>query len=230
MNRVVQPEQLDVLPASDPRARAARRDLRRINALMGTSRILAREIGRGSPLPAGSRVIDLGSGDGHGIARLTARCRWPAGVLDLVDRITGPDPEVVKALEAAGWTVRCHRRDVFEFLADPGPGRAELVVTSLFLHHFESTALERLLAGIAAVGGRVVACEPRRSRLALLAARLLGLIGCQAVTRHDAVVSVKAGFRDGELSARWPRGFGPRPREGPAGPFGHRFTAGGPPR
>jgi hypothetical protein len=32
----------------------------------------------------------------------------------------------------------------------------------------------------------------------------LPLIGCNAVTRHDAAASIRAGFAGGELSALWP--------------------------
>jgi len=45
------------------------------------------------------------------------------------------------------------------------------------------------------------------------------------VTRHDAVVSVRAGFRGGELAALWPRGEGWTIEERARGPFGHAFVA-----
>ena len=70
-----------------------------------------------------------------------------------------------------------------------------------------------------------LATEPRRSGFALAASRLLGLVGCNAVTRHDAIVSVRAGFRDAELSALWPRQDVWRLREGGAGLFSHYLLA-----
>ena len=39
------------------------------------------------------------------------------------------------------------------------------------------------------------------------------------MTRHDAVVSVRAGFRDGELSALWPHEPGWKLDEGAARPL-----------
>ena len=39
--RVLEPEWLDALPHEDPRARRSRRDLVRVNALMGNDRIVA---------------------------------------------------------------------------------------------------------------------------------------------------------------------------------------------
>ena len=64
-----------------------------------------------------------------------------------------------------------------------------------------------------------------RSRRALLAARLLGLIGCNRVTCHDAVISVRAGFRGRELSSLWPEGGDWQLNEAPAGLFSHLFLA-----
>jgi hypothetical protein len=45
------------------------------------------------------------------------------------------------------------------------------------------------------------------------------------VTRHDAAISVRAGFRDRELSELWPDQAGWRLSEAPAPPFGHLFVA-----
>jgi hypothetical protein len=45
------------------------------------------------------------------------------------------------------------------------------------------------------------------------------------VTRHDAVVSVRAGFRDDELTAIWPRDARWRIEERGRGLFSHAFTA-----
>jgi hypothetical protein len=70
-----------------------------------------------------------------------------------------------------------------------------------------------------------VACEPRRSRFTLAASGLIGLIGCNAVTRHDGIVSVRAGFIDHEISERWPSSGAWRLEEGPVGPFSHFFVA-----
>jgi hypothetical protein len=59
----------------------------------------------------------------------------------------------------------------------------------------------------------------------LCAAALLGVIGCNRVTRHDAKISVRAGFAENELSALWPLDQGWRLRERQAGLFSHCFVA-----
>ena len=52
------------------------------------------------------------------------------------------------------------------------------LLANLFLHHFETPRLARLLALVARRTRAFVACEPRRSALALAGARALGVIGC----------------------------------------------------
>jgi hypothetical protein len=59
----------------------------------------------------------------------------------------------------------------------------------------------------------------------LLGSHLVGLLGCNAVTRNDAVLSVHAGFRDAELTAAWPTAGAWEIDEYPAGLFTHCFLA-----
>jgi hypothetical protein len=54
---------------------------------------------------------------------------------------------------------------------------------------------------------------------------LLGLIGCNDVTRHDAIVSVRAGFRNQELTGLWPDRAVWTLQEHAYGLFSHYFVA-----
>jgi hypothetical protein len=97
------------------------------------------------------------------------------------------------------------------------------LVANLFLHPFEGEALRGLLGLIPRQCEGVAACEPRRSAFSLAAARLLGFIGCNRVTRHDAVISVRAGFRGRELTEWWGDAHDWHLGEGEAGLFSHLF-------
>ena len=224
--RDVAPERLDALAPDDPLAVGSRRDLRRLNALMGQAGIAASLLRAHLPAPP-RRVADLGCGDGVGALRLLRRLGpAPEGArLALVDMRPAVRPATLAALEALGWSVRVAAADVLAWL-EARRGALDLVTANLFLHHFEDRALGRLLALVAGRAAHLVATEPRRGPLGHLASRCVGAIGANAVTRHDAPASVRAGFRGRELSALWP---GAALFEGRRGPFTHAFAAAGAP-
>jgi hypothetical protein len=123
--------------------------------------------------------------------------------------------------------------NVLAWAARPDPAargsatpRWDLISANLFLHHFEGRQLDLLLAAAAARSDCFFASEPHRSWVALAGSHLVGALGANAVTRTDAVLSVHAGFRGAEISARWPRaGAVWRTRESAAGLFSHCFSA-----
>jgi hypothetical protein len=225
--RRVTPELLDDLPASDPRAIRSRADLRRINRIMGAQSLLARAL-EIAGAAAAVRLFELGAGDGTlalRIARSRAR-RWPGASLTLLDRTPSVAPETLNAMRALGWTVQVVAADVLDWLAEPPEPRGGIAFANLFVHHFEGARLAALLAGLAKRCDAFACCEPRRSRVALAGSHLLGVIGCNAVTRHDGVVSVHAGFRGAEISEAW-RGASTdwELHETAAGAFSHLFVA-----
>jgi len=224
--RRVEPEWLDDLPALDPRARRARRDLRLVNALMGNAAIVARELARG--LGGGAkRIAEIGAGEGDFLLAL-ARSRALRGArhrATLVDRQPCADRAALEALGTRGWEAAAVQSDVFAWLAACGGPRYDAIVANLFLHHFEPAPLARLLEGASRRTRLFIACEPRRSATGLAAAAFLGALGCNEVTRHDAVVSVRAGFRAGEVAALWPGQDGWTISEGARGAFSHLFVA-----
>ena len=221
---------LDALPEHHPEALGSRADLERMNGLMGNAGILARlfqkhggpRLAQGRPL----KVLDLGGGDGRLMLKL-AGC-WAAeglqGEVTLVDRCSAATASSRCNYRHLGWQVKPVTADVFVALRRSSEP-VDVTVVNLFLHQFEDRPLRKMLHAVAERSRLLIACEPRRSWLSLAGARLLGLLGCNAVTRNDGVVSVRAGFLDGELSALWPVPNGWRLTEGQAGLFSHTFAA-----
>ncbi len=226
--RRVVAELLDELPPDDPRALRSRRDLRLVNRIMGHSGLLARAL---DPVatPAPLRLVELGAGDGTLLLDLARRRvrRWPPAVVTLLDTQPTVTPATLAALRAVGWSVEIVAADALDWLEQPSAGRDAVVLANLFVHHFEGERLTRLLAGAAAHARAFVCCEPRRARLALLGSHLLWALGCNDVTRHDAVVSVHAGFRERELTTAWQSaaGAGWHVEETPAGAFSQLLVA-----
>jgi SAM-dependent methyltransferase len=225
--RRVERETLDHLPVDDPRARHARRDLRVIHRMMGTHPLLRRALLHATADAPPRRVLEIGCGDGRLLLDLAPRLPWPPLQLTLLDRQDTVSPATLAAYQRCGWQATPLRADVCEALPRAAAG-CDLVVACLFLHHFDDEALAPLLGSLAAHARAVVAFEPRRSSVSLLGSRLVGLLGANAVTREDAVLSVRAGFRDTELTTLWHTGAGDDGwllHEATAGPFGHVFVA-----
>jgi hypothetical protein len=224
MPRSVAPEWLDRLPARDARAMRSRRDLQRINGWMLQPGIMARGLLRHGVRPR--RILDIGAGDGTFMLRVARRLapHWPDVTVRLLDRQDIVSRNTLAGFAALGWRAETACADVLEFLAALPPAAVDIITANLFLHHFEADRLARLCAGAAAVTQVFAACEPRRGQAAWLASRLVFAIGCNSVSRHDAAVSVRAGFTGHELSALWPRP-GWDLHEHAALPFTHWFLA-----
>lgn len=216
MKRTLEPELLDHLPADDPRAIHSRRDLRRINALMGNARAISSFLKSARLEKPPWTLVELGAGDGH-IAVQAAGMLPGRGRIILVDQAA-----LTPASAPPGWDISAEKADVFEWIANAPP--ADIIIANLFLHHFDEARLQKLFAACAPHCRCFAAAEPRRNRASEWFARRLGWIGCNEVTRHDGVISVRAGFHGTELSALWPAG-GWSVRERRAGLFTHFFGA-----
>jgi hypothetical protein len=225
LSRLLRPEILDSLPADDPRAIHSRRDLQRVNVIMGHAAFVARAL-RAVPTPL-RLVVELGTGDGTMLLRVAEHLRSQPGRVRavLVDQQPVVSAQTRADFDALGWDVDVSRADVFEWLRRPDPEMADATVANLFLHHFDDAELSSLLEQAARQTSMFVACEPRRSRVALAGASMLRLLGCNRLTIHDGLISVRAGFRDREISAKWPAGNGWHLDERRTGLFTHTFVA-----
>jgi hypothetical protein len=183
--RCCAPELLDALAPASAEARASRRELRRLNALMGNFRWFERQLRPHCRTAA--RAIEIGAGDGA-LARhlISLLC------VDGLDRTTRP----------ADFPV-LHRWHQLDALAFRDWQDYPIVLGNLVWHHFADGELHRLGTALAPHVQLILACEPHRSAWARwlfrVSARLLRL---SLVTRHDGTVSIAAGFRRDELPRR----------------------------
>ena len=183
MRREIQSELLDSLPPDHPDALRNRRDLHLTNHLMGNYRWFARTL----PIHVrpGESVLELGAGTGEMGCRL-----HNAGVnLDGLD--LWPQP--------ANWpaTSEWHRDDLLKFEQYE---RYPVVMGNLIFHQFRSEELALLGATLNRSTRLIVASEPVRRRFSQIAfASIAPLAGANRVSRHDAHVSIAAGFSSEEL-------------------------------
>jgi hypothetical protein len=188
MQRTLQPEILDSLPPDHPDALQNRRDLRRINGLMGNFRWLTSTLPK--LLRPGERALEIGSGDGA-LGAVLAAAGLSYDGLDLW-------PRPAKWPRESAW----HRTNLLSFA---GYADYPVVFGNLIFHQFSDDDLAALGATLGRTARLIVANEPARGlHVQLLSRAINPLIGANHVTRHDAHVSIAAGFRGDEL----PRALG----------------------
>ena len=192
--RTVSDELMDdpALPAEEHHA--ALTALARINWISGTAGQLAEAI---ASLPAASagrplQILDLACGGGD-VTIAVARKLASMGV---AAEVTGVDMSE-RALDVAQATAQRAATDVGfvqHDLAADGCPRCDVAISSLFLHHLDDPAAERLLASIAARARHgMVISDLLRSRLGLALA-VLGTtcLARSRVARVDGPLSVRA--------------------------------------
>ncbi len=176
--------------------------------------------------PAGPmRLLELGAGDGHAMLRLARRLapRHAGAHLTLLDMAPAISEGTLAGYAALGWRVDVVTADAIAWLAATERS-FDLALANLFLHHFEAADLSRLMHALAPRTRLLVATEPLRTMPSLVGAALVGLIGANDVTRHDAPASVRAGFRGSDLGALWSPSCGEVLEEGTRFPFTHAFV------
>ena len=151
---------------------------------MGNTRWFLRNLPR--LIDQGDRVLELGAGTGD-----LGQALSPHGVqVHAMDRC--PPPAAWPA--ARSW----HEADALTFNEYSS---YSVVIGNLIFHHFSSTELAALGAKFKPSARLIIACEPARYRcFQLLFSFIAPLIGANDVTRHDAHVSIAAGFRREELA------------------------------
>src|SRR3989442_1520279 len=188
VSRHPETEWLDELPAQDPRALASREDLRRLNALMRHVPLLVEAWCRSDPDRWIQTIVELGAGDGTFLlkfARAISPKSRPFKVI-LLDRLHLVQPGTLENFRQLGWQPEVVTADAFEWLAQSQITEAAFL-SNLFLHHFDDDRLKLLLGHLGLRANLFIALEPRRSAFPLACTKLLGLIGCNDVTQHDAV-------------------------------------------
>jgi Methyltransferase domain len=223
MKRIVQRELLDTLSPDDPRAVRSRQDLRRINGWMCNHVIMAGALKKIFHSNPPGQITEIGAGDGTFLLRVAQKIspRWPDVKATLIDLQKNVSSETLTAFASSGWHAEAVVADVFDWPKID----SDIVVANLFLHHFDGARLTELLQMVSRRTEFFIAIEPRRGCWPLFCSRLLWAIGCNDVTRHDAVVSVRAGFSGDELSALWPDKQNWQLTEQRAGAFSHLFIA-----
>ncbi len=181
MSRIVEPEILDGLSPEDPAAIRSRRDLRLINKLMGGQEWILKQLAEMTDV---TRVVELGAGDGA----LSIRIKDQLPECDVVALDLVPRPDSVRK------DIQWVSSSVLDY---HGYDAQSIIVANLFIHHLQEEEL-RLLGEILKDVKCVLFAEPYRGDVALWMSKAM-IPFVNHVTQHDMVVSIRAGFCQGEI-------------------------------
>jgi len=202
---VIGVELLDDPRAAPEAVRAELRDIAVLNSLFGGVRAV---VGALQPFfatgaSAGARewtLVDVGTGLGD-IPRAAARAARRHGI---TLRLVGIERNRAAARAARDLNGGLGLKSV---LADGGrlplaSGSVDVAIASQVLHHLAPEVAVRFIQELSAVARRaVVIADLRRSRVAMAGVWLASFpLGFGAVTRRDAVLSLRRGYTRGELN------------------------------
>ena len=183
--RLVQAEILDTIDEEDPGAQSSRKDLRRLNTLMGSYSWFARLI---RALDSRPGILELGPGCGELGRILHRKGICPAGHYRGVDLCQRPDAWP----QSWQWS----REDIKHVSLDPSE---KLIIGNLVLHHFTDKELNEIGRHLQTYATTMIFNEPARYRFHQKQLKFLRIAGLHPITRHDGHVSIHAGFREEEL-------------------------------
>lgn len=191
MARVLQPELMDNAAMSDVALNL--RDLARINRWLGGNLVLGGLLDPYLRRNPRATILDVGAAGGatnEWLGRRYPQARLIA--MDRAERLLRTGEGLRVAGDVMEWPVR--------------PASVDIVICTLFLHHFTDDEIRRILSNFeAAARTAVIAVDLHRHFLArnfLPATRLLA--GWHPITVHDGMISVDAAFTPGELQALAP--------------------------
>ncbi len=176
--------------------------LRRINRISGTARVLWQCVRRELDGSRTARVLDVGCGGGDLLIDLAQRAGRAAIRLEVAGLDLSPNAIELARAKARGLGLGRASFEVQDVLGPSLPEGYDVVMSSLFLHHFDDGASEELLRRMAAVARRrVLVDDLERSRPGLALAH----VGCRLLSRSpivhaDGPRSVHAAFTVPELA------------------------------
>ncbi|HLI30334.1 MAG TPA: methyltransferase domain-containing protein [Terriglobia bacterium] len=184
--RIIKPEKLDHLPAEEARPNLA--DLVRINRRFGGHSVIRKAMAQVVNENDRFTLLDIGAASGD-TARLI-RGIYPGASVTSLDH-SSTNMEAAPQPKLLGDAFQLPFRN----------GSFDVVMSSLFLHHFTNEQVTDLLRAFYAVARRaLLICDLERSIFPyLFLATTKKLLGWHDVTVHDGLISVRAAFRGHEL-------------------------------
>lgn len=201
--RHLQPELMDDPKLPESEHQQALRGLERVHRVSGTTGRLWRTVLRAMPASATDRpwrILDVGCGDAFVLRGFAQRAASAGRSVELIgcDFSRTALQLARRAAAADGVELELHQVDV---LQQTLPIRADVIMCSLFLHHFQNAQILQILVNFRRnADSQVIIEDLVRSWQAYWLCRLgVRLLTRSHVVHIDGPLSVRAGFRESEL-------------------------------
>lgn len=194
-------EWLDATPGNVGNLRRNLRDIRRINALLGWTGSATRAVAALTRAEASRAwtLLDVASGSADIPCAIARWARRTGTRLTITASDINPQIVAIARTESRSLP-NLHVAQVDALDLPYPPQSMDIVLCTLALHHFAPDAAVALLRSMARVGRRVLLFDVQRSRLAHAGViALTHLLGMDAMTRHDAPISVRRAYSADEL-------------------------------
>ena len=196
-------ELLDLHAANLGEVRRSLADIARINTYLGGAKPVCDSVWRfvDEAGLTSATVLDIGTGNADIPRRLMRQAKWRRFDLNVVALdINARHLEIARETLVDETCIHPIQADAF---ALPFPDQSvDVVISTLFLHHFRAPQIEQLLrefTRVSRVGWSMH--DTSRARLPLLFFRLVRPIFARSyLTRHDAEVSIHRAYTPGEMT------------------------------
>lgn len=203
--RACEQELIDLPDCAPALAVSSYRFMETVNRWFGGTRVVRRFVAAEtakSRINRPVRILDIGSGScdiALSLSRWARAHRIALHITCLETAARAIDIARARLAQAADPAVQLLQQDVF-FHQPQEP--YDLAVASMCFHHFSDEQIVALVQRLRAfVRGGMLINDLRRSLPALAGAGLLLVVsGAPAGVRHDALLSIRRGFKAGELS------------------------------
>ncbi|WP_432410623.1 methyltransferase domain-containing protein [Rasiella sp. SM2506] len=202
-SRSKQEEILDNFELHGPEMEIMLNDLKTVNKILGGQQVTLKGIKNLLQFISKKEcitIVDIGCGDGEMLRKVAQFGEANMYKFNLIG-IDGNEHiiKIAKAKSKAYPNISFHVKDIFS----EGPILAEydIVLCTLFLHHFKNEGIIAILNKLSAEANvGVVVNDLHRSRIAFWLFRLFSSIFINSkIARHDGLVSVARGFKHREL-------------------------------
>lgn len=193
-HRNTQPELMDDPNINPEVLDRAVEDINRVNTLLGGFKFTLNEVKKHLNTDQPLRIVDFGCGDGAMLRYLAKHL--PQSNLEFIGIDLSPR-SIVQAIEKSSDDERLRFRESDITTIHPDQLQADILITTLTLHHFSDDQIVKLLKKFKEITTTVIIINDlHRNKLAFLFFKWFSpIFRMHEISIHDGLISIASGFK-----------------------------------